>query len=115
MAKRRDIDTEKLLKYLQKLSPEERLAKRLTGEKMIRIKIYCQELVKIKQYIEDSETDIVEHGLVEIFQQGESTPIRRRNPSCQNFLEFERLYFNLVGKIERIIDGEIKYADENWE
>lgn len=113
MVKKRTIDTETLLKYLQRLSPEEALKQRLTPEKMIRINIYCQELVRVKQLIDEAKADIDLNGGVEIFIQGEQR-LRRRNPAMQNFLENERFYFTLIGRLENIIDSELILARTDY-
>ncbi|SPF56992.1 hypothetical protein SBF1_9710002 [Candidatus Desulfosporosinus infrequens] len=89
------------------------LAQRLTPDKLIRLRMYCNELAKIKKYIDDAEQDIAEHGAVELFVQG-AQQCRRKNPAMQNFLELERMYFTLFNRIERIIDGEIKVVDDIW-
>lgn len=107
------IDPGTLLKYLEKLPLESELSQRLTKEKFIRLKIYCNELVKIKEYIDEAQTDIAINKGVEIFTQGEQS-LRRRNPAMGNFLELERMYFTLFNRVERIIDGEIRFVDDIW-
>lgn len=111
--KKRVIDPATLLKHLEKLSPESELAQRLTTEKFIRLKIYCNELAELKKHIDAAKDDIALNGGVELFVQGEQC-LRRRNPAMQNFLELERMYFTLFNRIERIVDGEIKVVDDIW-
>ncbi len=93
-----------LVKYLDSLPAGNITKQSLTGDKMIIVRRYTEELIYLESVMLALKEDIHMQGEIENFVQG-SQQLRRANPSLELYFSTLRAYRSLINKINELVSG----------
>lgn len=102
-----------LLSYIEALPADDPIRKRLTPDKMIRIKKYIDELLYLDHVILGLKDDIDQNGEIEIYQNGIQRT-RRTNPALTTYIDTIKAYNQLLRQVSEILRGAELDIEKMW-